>query len=162
MTAELADIVKEFPGAKNQTRCFLHVLNLVVKSIIRQFDLPKNQADELLDEAQDELHNLGRNLEDEELISQRDGMMDDEDDSVEGWVDEREEMTAAERKELDESVRPLRLMLTKVTTLQLSLKSITDLCYCSYEKRPLLSKTQRQLSFLSGSRSSRIWSWVIA
>lgn len=116
MIAELADIVEEFPGAENQTRCFLHILNLVVKSIIRQFDLPKKLADDLLDEAQDELYNLGRNLDEEELISQRDGMMDDEDDSDEGWVDEREEMSAAERKELDESVRPLRLMLTKVTT----------------------------------------------
>lgn len=114
MIAELADIVEEFLGAENQTRCFLHILNLVVKSIIRQFDLPKKVADDLLDEAQDELYNLGRNLE--ELISQQDGMMDDEDDSDEGWVDEREEMLAAERKDLDESVRPLRLMLTKVTT----------------------------------------------
>jgi hypothetical protein len=117
MIAELADIVEEFPGAKNQTRCFLHIINLVVKSIIRQFDLPKKQADGLLDEAQDELHNLGRNIEDEELISQQDGSMDDEDDNVEGWIDEREEMTAAEKEELDESVRPLHLMLTKVSKI---------------------------------------------
>ena len=116
MIAELADIVEEFPGAENQTRCFLHILNLVVKSIIRQFDLPKVQADNILDEANDELHNLAGNIENEESISQQDGSKDNEleDDSVEGWVDEREEMTAMEIKRLDESVRPLRLMLTKV------------------------------------------------
>jgi hypothetical protein len=118
MIAELAGILEEFPGANNQTRCFLHVLNLVVKSIIRQFDLPKEQADSILDEANDELHNLARNIENEELILQQDGSTDD---SVEGWVDEREEMTAEEREKLDESVRPLHLMLTKVT-FQLSLK----------------------------------------
>ena len=32
-------MIDDFPGASNQTRCFLHILNLVVKSILKQFDL---------------------------------------------------------------------------------------------------------------------------
>jgi len=43
MIEELAVLIDDFPGPANQTRCFLHILNLVVKSIIRQFDLPKKK-----------------------------------------------------------------------------------------------------------------------
>ena len=116
MISELETMIDEFPGAINQTRCFLHTINLVVKTILRQFDLPKKQADNLLDKAKAELHDLAGNLELEELISQQQGNTDDDDDddNVEGWVDEREEMTEMEREELDQSVGPLRLMLTKV------------------------------------------------
>ena len=82
----------------------------MVKSIIRQFDLPKEQADNILDEAKNELHNLAGNIESEEMISQFEGSMGHDDDNVEGWIDEREEMMAMEREELDESVGPLHLM----------------------------------------------------
>jgi hypothetical protein len=41
MIQELANLLEHFPGPANQMRCFTHVLNLVVKSIIQQFDLPK-------------------------------------------------------------------------------------------------------------------------
>ncbi|TDL16424.1 hypothetical protein BD410DRAFT_702142, partial [Rickenella mellea] len=50
MTSKLAEILDTFPGAANRTRCFAHILNLVAKSIIRQFDLPKTLADKALDD----------------------------------------------------------------------------------------------------------------
>ena len=34
MINELAKILNDFPGASNQTHCFAHILNLVVKSIL--------------------------------------------------------------------------------------------------------------------------------
>ena len=43
MVDELANLIDDFPGPANQTRCFLHILNLVVKSILRQFDLPTSK-----------------------------------------------------------------------------------------------------------------------
>jgi len=55
MIAKLADLIDDFPGAPNQTCCFLYVINLVVKSIIKKFDLPKAQANGILDEATKEL-----------------------------------------------------------------------------------------------------------
>ena len=52
-------------------------------------------------------------IELEEELS-ADDSEDGEDDNNEGWVDEREAMTEMELKELDNQVRPIRLLLTKV------------------------------------------------
>ncbi|KAG1745068.1 uncharacterized protein EDB91DRAFT_1037560, partial [Suillus paluster] len=38
MIRELSDKVLEFGGAVTHTRCFLHTVNLVAKSLIRKFD----------------------------------------------------------------------------------------------------------------------------
>lgn len=116
MIEELAVLLENFPGAANQTRCFLHILNLVVKSIIKQFDLPKavpNVAP--LDEATTELLELAGDLTLEEEQSRDEGEDDEEDDNEEGWIDERERMPDWEREELDDNVQPVRLLLTKVS-----------------------------------------------
>ena len=114
-------LIDNFPGAANQTRCFLHILNLVVKSILKQFDLPKkkkkpngnddDQIDEMIDQASKELLQLAGDVEMEGEL-----MVDDEedDDNEEGWIDEREEMTEDELRDLSASVAPVRLLLTKV------------------------------------------------
>lgn len=117
MIAELANLLDDFPGPANQTRCFTHILNLVVKSVIRQFDLPKSKGDKILDDAAKELLSLASNIEfEEDELARRDGKEgdEDEDDNVEGWIDERTLMTDAELEELDDSVEPVRLLLTKV------------------------------------------------
>ncbi|KAA1479953.1 hypothetical protein DENSPDRAFT_744231, partial [Dentipellis sp. KUC8613] len=54
MIDELADIVDEFPGPVARTRCFAHVVNLVAKSLLRQFDVPKTKADAELSKAERE------------------------------------------------------------------------------------------------------------
>ena len=48
MIWELAYRVPMFAGAASQTRCFLHIVNLVAKSLIRQFDVKKRDADMVL------------------------------------------------------------------------------------------------------------------
>lgn len=118
MIDELANLLEDFPGRANQTRCFTHILNLVIKSIIKQFDLPKAWV---LDEAADKLSNLAGDIELEEQHSAEDGKEgeDGEDDNTEGWVDEQEEMTATELEELYACVLPIRLLLTKVRNLTL-------------------------------------------
>lgn len=142
MIKELANMIDDFPGPANQTRCFLHILNLVVKSIIRQFDLPKSRkksgndgsnngsdngmgddgddGDDDLDQEMDELLKLAGNIDLEEQITAGAGDETDttEDDNDEGWVDEREEMTEDELNELEQSIQPVRLLLTKVSKLQ--------------------------------------------
>jgi hypothetical protein len=115
MIEELANLLDDFPGAANQTRCFLHILNLVVKSIIKQFDLPKATADGILDEATRDLLALAGDLALEEEQTRDVGKDDEDDDNEEGWIDERELMSEWERDELDESVQPVRLLLIKVS-----------------------------------------------
>ena len=124
MIEELANLLDDFPGPANQMRCFLHILNLVVRSIIRQFDLPKSkktldgadEGDPTLDAATRELLKLAGDIDLEEQITVSAG--DDNevaDDDEEGWVDEHEDMTEEDLKELAASVQPVWLLLTKVT-----------------------------------------------
>lgn len=114
MIEELEENIEEFPGSINHTRCFLHVINLIVKTVLRIFDLPKKKANTDNEEAKTELLQLAGDLEIEEMDARKEFDGEEEEDAVEGWIDEREEMTAREREELDVSVGPLRLMLTKV------------------------------------------------
>ena len=121
--AELADLLDDFPGEANWTRCFTHILNLIAKSIIRQFDIPKAQADEVLDDATKELAALAVDLDIEEQISWEgqlgegdwndDG--DADDDNVNGWSDACVELSDEEREALDKSLQPVRLVLVKVS-----------------------------------------------
>jgi hypothetical protein len=121
MIETLEVLIDDFPGAANQTRCFLHILNLVVKSILRQFDLPKkkdhsandwhDENDETIDLAAEELLKLAGDVDFEGNLMVND---EEEDDNDEGWIDEREEMTAGELRELSASVAPVSLLLTKV------------------------------------------------
>lgn len=125
MIEELASLLDDFPGPANHTRCFLHILNLVVKSIIRQFDLPKSKKtsdgadedDHTLDAATRELLKLAGDIDLEERITVSDGDDEVADEEEEGWVDEHEDMTEEDLKELSASVQPVRLLLTKVTLL---------------------------------------------
>lgn len=115
MIDELADCLKSFPGATNRTRCFAPVLNLVAKSIIQQFDVSKAKTEVALDAAERELQELvaETELEEEEMAMDDDVDVDDIDD-VDGLVDVRMEMSAAERDILAASVRPVKLVLAKV------------------------------------------------
>ncbi|KAG2040739.1 hypothetical protein BDR03DRAFT_806750, partial [Suillus americanus] len=38
MVAELAELIPHFSGPTSRTRCFLHIVNLVAKSLIHEFD----------------------------------------------------------------------------------------------------------------------------
>jgi hypothetical protein len=131
MIAELVKILPDFSQV-NHTRCFLHIVNLCAKSIIKQFDVPKKKEDEHLDEAvrelqddNDELQDLAGDQELEEQqtvdtiaqhqINGQDGEEEEEDDGIEGWIDEMELLSPAERAGLEESIRPVKLVLVKVS-----------------------------------------------
>ena len=125
MIDELQELIPEFSGSASHTRCFLHIVNLIAKLLIRQFDAKKAGA-----KGDHEMAELQRELEEEEAFQGGDIEIDDEDedddedddelaekkkvDNDEGWVDEAEEMTEKEKDELEKSIQPVKLALVKV------------------------------------------------
>jgi len=119
MIDELKKLLTEFPGPTGRTRCFAHIINLIAKTVIRQFDVPTAEDKALADEVLKELKTLAGDIEAEELIaraiaSRDDTDDDDDDDDVEGWIDEREGMDQWELAELELDVQPVRTVLVKV------------------------------------------------
>ena len=51
MIKELAVQLNDFPGSASQVWCFTHILNLVVKSIMHQFNVPEKKIGDVTDEA---------------------------------------------------------------------------------------------------------------
>ena len=126
MINRLAMVLETFPGSANRTRCFAHILNLVAKCIMKQFDALKKprknseydlEAEFQVEDLEDELEGLNGDLdnEDEDRLTGR-GKSDDEDDEEKG-LDGREGMTEAEINKLEQSVKPVQHVLAKVTLL---------------------------------------------
>ena len=113
MIEALSELLTAFPGATNRTRCFTHILNLVVKVILRQFDVPRAKAGEALDAVSQALVDLAGDIDVEGAVM--DEQEDDDDDREEGQVDPREGMSQQERDELDMAVCPVHVVLVKVS-----------------------------------------------
>lgn len=122
MSTELDHMLTKYSPV-NRTRCFAHILNLVTKSLLKQFDVKQEdkKQDDLTDDEQ-ALLDLAGNIEQEELtMTQEKDDADaetEEDDDLEGWVDEIEALTLEERENLEESIRPVKKMLVKVNKIQ--------------------------------------------
>jgi len=158
MIDDLAVRLVEYPGAANRTRCFTHILNLVVKSVMQQFDLPKKRWD-ITDERTHELYKLAGDIEEEELETQakqeysEDTEEGDPYDNGEGWVDEREQMAEDDVNDLEESVQPIWVVLTKVSEwvskcCTVLANKLTRLI--RFANLPSQSRIQVRLHFLSG------------
>ena len=87
MIEELSKLIDEFPGAKNCTRCFTHILNLVAKCILKQFDVPKARAGVVLDDAAAALQDLAGEIEAEEADMARE-MSGEADDGSDEYDDQ--------------------------------------------------------------------------
>lgn len=101
----------------NRTRCFLHVLNLVAKSMLKAFDLPDKGADNLDNDELDLLH-LAEGIDSEEETTQRTREMDlqsDEtlDDDSDGWIDQIQ-LSKAEESNVKKARLPVTRVLVKV------------------------------------------------
>lgn len=129
MTNILGERVESFEGDLGRVRCFAHVINLVVKTLLRQFDVPKAKTTLDVDEEDEELYELAEEDEEDGENEGEGDLGEDGDfalpngaeggDDAEGWVDEMAAMTDDERIEFERKVRPVRLCLTKVSQLHL-------------------------------------------
>lgn len=136
MVAEIQSALADFTEA-NRTRCFLNIVNLIAKSLLKQLEVKKKGPDgtdttnkstkltnnstsephttEEYAETDPELLDLSKDQEVEEELAMDYGEDDEEDDDLEGWVDEVSEMTVEEREALETKVRPIKIMLGKVS-----------------------------------------------
>jgi hypothetical protein len=100
----------------------LHIVNLIAKTLLKQFDILEKNLDDAFDTAERELLDLAISIDLEEMVTVAKnglGKNSEDNDNVEGWVDETELMSAEEREELCENVQPVRLMLIKVCASQI-------------------------------------------
>ena len=101
MIQYLSDALDEFPGPANQTRCFVHTVNLIAKLILRPFDIRRMKD---IHEFNDIAHALAESAEDESTEQ----TMGKEEDKEEGEDD-------------DASLRPIRLLNVQSVTDMVSL-----------------------------------------
>ena len=152
MIESLTNIISHFPGAANRARCTAHIVNLVSKIILQQFDArkktkgPKKKSEKANDnvnstnvsnepingaevEDEDDLTNFADDLDREEQE-----VVDDEDDemseNVAADLEEIEEAMKEEIAEVAKKVKPIRRILFKICFYFLMTCYIANV-YCS-------------------------------
>jgi len=118
MIAHLTDLINNFPGAANQTRCFAHTLSIVAKAIIKQFDISNVKKGEDLDEAAEALAELAKGLDLEERAEVREEN-EEEDKPLNPWEDFRDGMSNEQIRALDASAINAGKGLLILTLIQL-------------------------------------------
>jgi len=116
MIDELVDLLPNFPGAANRCRCFLHIVNLVAKTLLKQFEVPKKDVNSALDAAEQALLELSAGIDMEEMVTLAEGGLGDSNDAdgIEGWINEVDELSEEDSDELSQRIQPVRLVLVKV------------------------------------------------
>jgi hypothetical protein len=138
MIESMATIMSNFGSEANRVRCLAHIVNLVVKIILRQFDVStrkekehdsaetRDDAEELKLEDDDE---LVRVLDKEEKEMDEGDVTDDEDyETLARDVEMIEEVMEEEIKEASMLVKPVRQVLFKVGTA--ALRPWIPRCFC--------------------------------
>jgi hypothetical protein len=125
MIDALVELVAAFPGSVNRTRCFTHTLNLVVKVILRQFDVPKSGGDKNV--VLKKLQDLAVDIEKEEAEMDERGDDEDDDNGKEEWFDDPRNLMSQEAEdELDLQVQPVRFVLVKVSLNSAHCSAVTE------------------------------------
>ena len=119
MVQELARLTDGLAGLATHTWCFLHVINLVAKSLLCQFDVKRKEGDSMVDLGAEILHEM--DLEDlaDLMIEADEDDLDaadagDGDDSENGLVDEVAELSEHEHRALERDILPVKFVLAKV------------------------------------------------
>jgi hypothetical protein len=120
MADEMEHLLPAFSSG-NRVRCFTHVLNLIAKALLKQFEMAKKSENEDDDFTEEEakLLTLAENLDEEEFTMAEEKMDEnggaDEEDSMDEWVDEVDALTPNERLLLEDEIRPVKMVLVKVS-----------------------------------------------
>ena len=127
MIDHLSLLVNNFLDAANQIWCFNHILNLVTKSILCQFNVPKRDSRMSKDD-ENLLAGLAQELDNETDNEDEEDLTDYNDDDW-GNEDGHEGMSRKQVVKLEESLVPVRLMLAKVHQFQTQPLSIINSYY---------------------------------
>ena len=126
MIDELQKVLPEYGGRVSHARCFLHMTNLIAKSLISMFDVKKKKNASWLEEPSNddqlarEIEELGEDLDQDEqaMVAETEGSNVKEGaDDTEGLVDLTEEMEPEERAVHKAHIRPVTLVLVKVSVI---------------------------------------------
>ena len=109
---ELEDRVDHFDSQAARARCFLHVGNLVSQSMVKAFDIPRNTIEN--DNEMKTLDAQALSTEDWQMIAENSEDPLDNND-MECWVNEIPLLTCKECGTLENQVRPVRIVLAKVS-----------------------------------------------
>ena len=117
MIDELEERLATFSGAPNQTCCFAHVVNLIVQTIIRQFDVPKAKEGGVADEAAKGLQKLAEDIDIEELLTRANTTYknSDNENDLDGWIDKKCALSSSDLEGLEVSMQPVQRTLVKVS-----------------------------------------------
>jgi hypothetical protein len=118
MIEELRVLLKDFPGPANQTRCFLHILSITAKSIIKKFDAPKVKSGTEMDNAVQRLADIAEEIESEDLDEDEDkdnNEPQEDDRPLDLWVDANSGLTEDQQKNIKWDIKPVHSMLMKVS-----------------------------------------------
>lgn len=99
---KLTKFLPNFPGAPNWCHCFLHIINLIAKLVLKQFNVPDKWAEATFDWAEHELLKSAVGIDMEEILTvaeQGAGGDSEGNDNVEGWMDETALMSIVHRGE---------------------------------------------------------------
>lgn len=127
MIDELEELIPEFSKV-NHTRCFLHVINLVARTMVKQFDVRKTITGAISVDEDEEIRELAGDLDyNREERQTQEALLQESaatannlgpEDDVEGWVDEITALSVADRADLEESIRPVKMVLVKVRNVK--------------------------------------------
>ena len=140
MVESLTKILIHFPGAANRARCTAHIVNLVSKIILRQFDAKKEtkgtpkKPEASNDKANDEPTNgigqmeVTEQEDDKKLTSLAEGLDREEQELADDEDDEMTENITSDLKEIEEAmkeeilevwkkVKPIQRVLFKVRSI---------------------------------------------
>ena len=140
MIQYLSGTLDEFPGPANQTRCFVHTINLIAKSILKPFDIRKMKNIREFNDVAHALADSAEGRDPDECAEQATGN--------DGEEDKEEE---EEGEDDDTSLGPIRSMLLKVCLRFIDTLNLADE-YRSYGKFRSHSRTRRPSSCLAGTR----------
>lgn len=142
MVSKLEELNSSFDGDRARGRCFAHILNLIVKSILQQFESTKkrnsthgneNEADNT--QGNDKTSGAQGNNEagdgqgsdeagDVQGNDEVPAIIDGDPDDVIDWRDERTAMSKEQLEGLDKSIQPLQGMLGKVRERSLTWQGV--------------------------------------